>query len=159
MATTKINAPSGFRLTQDENDDIPSITLQVVLDPETGTYRTVEASVGTLFEHLTAGAIRSVRYGEAKRLMLRKALLDANPDNVAADANAKAFLNGKVGRKPAAGKLEKPDEALLKKISTVLALAYLTGDFAIKSVERAFGIEYEQAKTLVKLARNYKKDA
>lgn len=147
------DTPPALHITKTEDSESPSVTFDVVYDQMTNTYRTVNLVIGTMFKPLKVKDIRAIKLGTLRKELLRKALLEKNPGGIIKNPYARAFLSGRINRRPAASKLKKPTPELYEQINDVLALAQLTGDYPIKSVRQTFVLSRDEAAVLVRQAR------
>lgn len=156
MATTIFDpksAPLALTLSRFESGANPAVGMQVIFDDRLETYLTTSVSTSSMSANMNAGAVRRIRLGEARILMIRKALLDNGLGGLTSDPAIKALLTGRPGRRPAAAKIDNPDSELLTRVGNLAKVARLTGDYPFKSVESAFSLSRDESQRLLKRAR------
>lgn len=150
--TISITTPHMIEATRAGTDVEPAIRMQFMLRHQDDAYDTLSINVEHPFTPITPTLMRRLGLRAVKSTLVRQELAATNPELMKI-APIAAFLKGNNGRPVAAKDRLNPTHNRLDEAFVVLRLARLAGEFSVISIERCFGIERNDARRWVKLAR------
>lgn len=134
--------------------DLLTPTVQAAALYDTELRRYINSSV--VIEHplaaVTSTSIRKIPIHRRISLSLRDLLAEHN-DQLMTRRPVKTYFKGTHGRRVSAKIAENPTQAHLEDAAIIFHLAASIRDTPVRSVERCFGITYDQAKRWVRIAR------
>jgi len=152
MPTPSITTPALLHLNVQATIDRPSVKIRAAHDARKGVYINTSLAVEHPTVAVTPTRLAKMRLGSLRRDALRVALGEAN-DELAKRAPVKSFFKGSAGRAVAEKVRLEPTSEHLENTALIYTLARLVGDFPIQAVGRCFGIDSDDAKKWVMLAR------
>lgn len=147
-----INTPPFLVVTVPGDLETPSLDVTFSHDKAKRRYMPVSVKVENPMSPFTVTAMKKMRVHNLAMPKLREELGTHNAD-LLGHAPVKSYFKGSKGRAVAQKSHENPTDAQLTDAALVYSFAAAVRDFPIKAVERSFGLDNDQARNWLKLAR------
>ena len=149
---TEITTPPILTLRVQGDATRPTVEFNAMFDSRRQTYVNVSMKAEHPSIAITPTLLSKLRLGQLRNEALRKMLGEQNPE-LAKTAPVKNFFKGVIGR-PVAEKIRQdPTVTHLDTVALLVRLARIAGDYPVVAVERSYGLERDDAKRWIALAR------
>lgn len=131
----------------------PSLDLTYSHDKARQRYMPVSVKVENPMSPFTMTAMKQMRVHGLSMPKLREELINQHNADLLSRAPIKSYVKGAKGRAVAQKSHQNPTDAQLTDAALIYSLAKVVRDFPIKAVERSFGLDHDDARNWLKLAR------
>lgn len=142
---TSIQTPAVLTVSRPGTVQDPTVSITAAYKPDEGRYVAASISVEHPFGQVRSTDLRRVAVRRSIANLLRAPLAEANPD-LLTDRAVKVWASGKTARAVSEKRAVTPGPQDLASAALVVRLERLVGGFPVRAVERACGVDYDNAK-------------
>lgn len=131
----------------------PSLDVTFSHDKAQQRYMPVSVKIENPMSPFTVTAMKKMRVHRLSMPKLREQLINQHNTDLLSHAPIKAYARGKDGRAIAQKAHLNPSEQQLTDAVLIYGLASAIRDFPVKAIEKSFGLDNDEARNWLKLAR------